>query len=108
MSDQQPAPTPAITSASATAGYAAPVNALAIVALVLSFVFSIGGIVCGHLALSQIKRTGESGREMALAGLIIGYVLTAAAILAVLAWLVIAVVYLAFFGVLLTSSGTRA
>uniref|UniRef100_UPI003783BBAB DUF4190 domain-containing protein n=1 Tax=Pseudolysinimonas sp. TaxID=2680009 RepID=UPI003783BBAB len=89
-------------------GYAPPVNTLAIVALVLSFVVSIGGIVCGHLALSQIKRTGESGREMALAGLIIGYVLSGVAVLAVVVWIVFAIIYLAFFGVLLTTAGVSA
>ena len=31
------------------------------------------GIIFGHIALSQIKRTGESGRGMAIAGLVIGY-----------------------------------
>ena len=102
MSDQLPAPTPAAP------GYAPPVNTLAIVALVLSFVVSIGGIVCGHLALSQIKRTGESGREIALAGLIIGYVFTGFAVLAFLAWIVVFVVYLVFFGVLLTTTGVSA
>ena len=31
------------------------------------------GIIFGHIALSQIKRTGENGRGMAIAGLVIGY-----------------------------------
>ena len=34
----------------------------------------IAGIICGHISLSQIKKTGEQGRGMAIAGLIIGYV----------------------------------
>jgi hypothetical protein len=51
-------------------------NTLAIVALVLSLTVSLGGIICGHIALSQIKRTGEGGHGLALAGTIIGYVLT--------------------------------
>jgi hypothetical protein len=33
------------------------------------------GIVFGHIALSQIKRTGQGGRGLAIAGLIIGYLL---------------------------------
>lgn len=59
-------------------GYAAPrsTNAAAIVALILGLVTGIGGIIAGHIALSQIKRTGEGGRGMALAGLIIGYIFT--------------------------------
>jgi hypothetical protein len=61
----------------ATPGYyAPPTNTLAILALVLAFVISPGGIICGHIALNQIKRTGEGGRGLAMAGLIIGYVFT--------------------------------
>ena len=37
----------------------------------------MAGIVCGHIALSQIKRTGEGGRGLAIAALIIGYAFTA-------------------------------
>ncbi len=49
-------------------------NTLAIVSLVLAFVVSLGAIICGHIALSQIKKTGERGHGLALAGVIIGYV----------------------------------
>jgi hypothetical protein len=100
MSDQTPP--------SAVAAYAPPMNTLAIVALVLSFVVSIGGIVCGHLALAQIKRTGEAGREFALAGLIIGYVITGAAVLAVIAWAVFALWYVSFFMALLSTTSMNA
>ncbi|CAN5339466.1 hypothetical protein BH11ACT2_BH11ACT2_10790 [soil metagenome] len=58
-------------------GYVAPArtNTLAIVSLVLSLVgVGIGGIITGHIALGQIKTSGESGRGLALAGTIIGYV----------------------------------
>jgi hypothetical protein len=57
-------------------GMVPPTNTLAIVALILGFVVPLGGIIAGHIALGQIKRTGESGHGMALAGTIIGYVLT--------------------------------
>lgn len=57
-------------------------NTLSIVAFVLSlsgfvflFIGFIGGIVCGHIALSQIKRSHESGRGFAIAALVIGYVM---------------------------------
>lgn len=47
---------------------------------------SIVAVICGHVALAQIRRTGEQGRGIALAGLIIGYVgLAASAILVVIA-----------------------
>lgn len=31
------------------------------------------GIIFGYFALGQIKRTGENGRVLAVAGLVIGY-----------------------------------
>lgn len=49
-------------------------NTLAIVGFVLSFFVSVGAVVVSHIALSQIKRTGEGGHGLAIAGLIIGYV----------------------------------
>ncbi len=61
----------------------APMNTLAIVAFVASFFVSIVGIICGHIALGQIKKTGERGRGFALAGTIIGYVALAFTILAI-------------------------
>jgi hypothetical protein len=67
---------PAYGQTAAPGYYAPPTNTLAILALVLAFVISPGGIICGHIALNQIKRTGEGGRGLALAGLIIGYVFT--------------------------------
>lgn len=63
------------------APYPPPTNSLAIVALVSSLVFAPLGIIFGHISLSQIKRTGEQGRGMALAGLVIGYVVTVLAII---------------------------
>lgn len=71
---------------------APPTNVFAIVALVISFIFPIGGIVLGHVALSQIKRTHEQGHGLALAGTIIGYALTALAVLAIIAYVVFIVV----------------
>jgi hypothetical protein len=67
---------PAYGQTPAPGYYAPPTNTLAILALVLAFVISPGGIILGHIALGQIKRTGEGGRGLALAGLIIGYVFT--------------------------------
>jgi hypothetical protein len=39
--------------------------------LVAAFVFWPAGIVCGFIARSQIRTTGEAGDGMALAGIII-------------------------------------
>jgi hypothetical protein len=31
-------------------------------------------VIFGHIAIGQIKKTGEGGRGLAIAGLIIGYI----------------------------------
>ena len=63
---------------------------LSIVSLVASLVgFGIVGIITGHISLGQIKRTGEQGRGLALAGLIIGYVAVASGLVAIIVWVVI-------------------
>ncbi|BBY42940.1 peptidylprolyl isomerase [Mycolicibacterium celeriflavum] len=68
-------------------GYPPPkqTNALAIVALVCAFVFAPLGILFGHLSLSQIKKTGEEGRGLAIAGLVIGYLVTVVTVLVIVA-----------------------
>lgn len=56
-------------------------NLMAIVAFALSVlaVFvapaALGGVVCGHIARRQIRRTGEQGDSWALAALLLGYLL---------------------------------
>ncbi|RAX44290.1 DUF4190 domain-containing protein [Arthrobacter sp. AQ5-06] len=59
----------------------AKTNSLAIAALISSFFISLLGIILGHIALNQIKTTGEGGRGLAIAGLVIGYVSIALAII---------------------------
>jgi len=56
-------------------------NTLSIVAFIASFFISLAGIIMGHIALGQVKKTGERGRGFALAGTIIGYVSLVATIL---------------------------
>ncbi|MDX2375284.1 DUF4190 domain-containing protein [Microbacterium sp. LRZ72] len=82
-----PPPPPAAT------GPAAPTtNTLSIVALVaglvglfiLPFIGSIVAVITGHMSLGQIKRTGEQGRGLALAGTIMGWVGIGLAILGVI------------------------
>ncbi|TXK19209.1 DUF4190 domain-containing protein [Homoserinibacter sp. GY 40078] len=74
-------------------------NPLAIVSLVLSLssllfsITAIGGVITGHIALAQIKRTGDDGRGLAIAGVIVGY-----AMIAVLALSL--VFFFAMFGLL--------
>ena len=55
-----------------------PTNGMAIASLICAFLFAPLGIVFGHMSLSQIKRTGEEGHGLAVAGLVISYVVTVA------------------------------
>ena len=55
-----------------------PTNGMAIAALVCAFLFPLLGIIFGHVAHSQIKRTGEEGGGMATAALVISYLFTLA------------------------------
>lgn len=52
----------------------APMNTLSIVSLICAFFFSPAGLVCGIVSLGQIKRTGERGKGMAIAGVVISVV----------------------------------
>lgn len=83
----------------ATAGYAPPTNTLAIIALILAFLVPLGGIICGHIALGQIKRTGEGGQGLAKAGLILGYVFTALTLLIVIGYIIFFAVMFSTYGV---------
>ena len=92
----QPAPsygTGAPAYGATTPSYGAPAtqktNVLAIVSLVSSFFISLVGIITGHIALSQIKKTGEQGRGLAIAGLIIGYVGLVLTIIFTIVWIAI-------------------
>ncbi|GAA5192988.1 hypothetical protein GCM10023322_53780 [Rugosimonospora acidiphila] len=57
-------------------------NLMAILALIFAFVFAPAGIVLGHFARRQIRLTGERGANLAMAGLVLGYVFTAIGLLA--------------------------
>jgi Domain of unknown function (DUF4190) len=75
-------------------------NVLAIVAIILGFLVPIGGIITGHIALSQIKKTGEAGHGLALAGTIVGYVLS-------VGWIVFWIVYIVIIAVTIGSTNGR-
>jgi hypothetical protein len=53
---------------------APPTNTMAVLSLVFAFLFWPLAIVFGHVARTQIARTGERGRGLATAGLVLGYV----------------------------------
>lgn len=51
-------------------------NTLAVVSLATAVTGfgAVAGVITGHVAMSQLRRSGEKGRGLALAGLITGYV----------------------------------
>jgi uncharacterized protein YacL len=59
-------------------------NVLAIVGLILAIFFPLVGAIVGHVALGQIKKTGEEGRGLALAAVIVGWTLTGLAIIGII------------------------
>jgi eukaryotic-like serine/threonine-protein kinase len=67
------------------------VNAFATLSLVFAFLFAPVGAVFGHLGLSQIRRTGERGRERALIGLTLSYAFTLIAVAVLVIWTVVGV-----------------
>lgn len=92
-----------------------PLNIMALVGFILSLsglvvgITVIPGIVLSHIGLSQIKRTGESGRGFALTGLVVGYCLVGLSLLAVIVFVLLAILFpflfLGFFAALRSSTG---
>jgi len=75
------APLPASTGAYVPVPVHRPTNSLAVASLILGlvqpftmFLTTIPAVVCGHVARRQIRRTGESGRGLATAGLTVGWI----------------------------------
>jgi eukaryotic-like serine/threonine-protein kinase len=67
-----------------------PTNAFATLSLVFAFVFAPAGAILGHLGLAQIRRTGELGRDRALAGLALSYAFITLTVVALVAWATLA------------------
>jgi peptidyl-prolyl cis-trans isomerase B (cyclophilin B) len=66
-------------------------NVLAIISLVISILgFNVIAIILGAVGLSQIKRTGEKGRGLALAGIWIGAI-------SIVLGIIIAIVFVVVF-----------
>ncbi len=68
--------------------YGRPTNSLAILSLVLAFVFAPAGLVTGIIARRQIRQTHEDGDGLALAGIIVGGIVTALFVLMIVFWMV--------------------
>jgi len=116
-------PPPAYGTQPPTPGYAAPsyapqgyapgyaparTNVMAIISLVASIagltivplIGSIVGTILGHMALKQVRTSGEAGRGMALAGTIVGWVGIGFCVLVagffIVAWLFVAATTLSY------------
>jgi hypothetical protein len=72
-------------------------NTLAIISLVSAFFISLVAIITGHMALGQIKRTGEKGRGLAITGLTLGYVGIVAGVFLTISLIVAAVAGVGIF-----------
>ncbi len=68
--------------------YGRPTNSLAILSLVLAFVFAPAGLITGIIARKQIRQTHEDGDGLALAGIIVGGIVTALFALMIVFWMV--------------------
>ncbi|WP_019631627.1 DUF4190 domain-containing protein [Actinomadura atramentaria] len=84
----------------ATNGMATASMILGLIGILFCGFTSVLAIIFGHVAQSQIKRTGEGGSGMAVAGLVLGYIVTGI-------WLIVWICYfigaIALFG---ASSGS--
>jgi eukaryotic-like serine/threonine-protein kinase len=81
-----PYPQPPVIWAPTPAG---KINAFATLSVVFAFVFAPVGAVFGHLGLSQIRRSGERGRERAVIGLTLSYAFTLIAVAVLVIWSVV-------------------
>lgn len=66
-------------------------NGMAIAGFVCSFIFSIVGLVLSIIGYNQTKKTGEKGKELALAGIIISGLSIVMTIVMIIAFVVIGV-----------------
>ena len=67
----------------------AQTNIIAVLALVFGIGGGLLGIILGHYARAQIRRTGDAGWGLATAGMVLGYVGLGAAVLVGVAYVVI-------------------
>jgi DUF1707 SHOCT-like domain/Domain of unknown function (DUF4190) len=85
------ASTPAVVPVARTNGLAIASLACGLAQFAFGPLATIPAIVCGHMARSQIKRTGEQGAGLALAGLILGWGAVILGIVVIILGLVISV-----------------
>ena len=74
MTESQPVPATPSQQPAQYPDYTQPYNVLAVLAFVFVWLTIILGLVFGYIALAQIKRTGQQGRGLALAAVILGWI----------------------------------
>ena len=82
-----------------TNGMATASMVLGLVGFVSCGLTSVLAIIFGHVAQSQIKRTREEGSGMAVAGLILGYIVTAG-------WVIFWIFYVWLWAIMFGSAAT--
>jgi hypothetical protein len=88
MNTLPPPPPPPTSPVGGTTSSGRGTNGLAIASLVVSLTCCGPiGMILGFVALSQIKKSGEQGRGMAIAGVVIGILSSVVAV----GWIVISV-----------------
>ncbi len=80
-------------------GMATASMVLGIIGIVFCGFTSVLAIIFGHVAQSQIKRTGEGGAGMATAGLVMGYIVTAI-------WALVWIFYLGLWAAVMGTSAS--
>ena len=86
-----PAPQPGFASGTTVFPPRPPeseVNTLATLSIIFAVVFAPAGAVLGHLALSQIRHRHQRGRERAVIGVTISYIVIALAVIGLVVWVV--------------------
>jgi hypothetical protein len=91
VTDLPVARAPTVTPVAKTNGFAIASLACGLGQLMFGPLATIPAIVFGHMARGQIKRTGERGAGLALAGLILGWAAVVLGILLVVAGLAVSV-----------------
>jgi len=89
VTDLPVARAPKVTPVAKTNGFAIASLACGLGQLMFGPLATIPAIVLGHIARGQIKRTGEQGAGLALAGLILGWAAVIIGILVVVAGLAV-------------------
>ncbi|WP_197381227.1 peptidylprolyl isomerase [Mycolicibacterium mengxianglii] len=62
-----------------------PTNALAVASIICGVLLAPLGVLFGHISLAQIKRSGDQGRNLAIAGLIVSYSMVVITVVSIIA-----------------------